>query len=512
MAIQRLLARAEPMPGAPGLHALTLDAPGWLPALGDVAAAGGRLLALWAETPAHADACVRALLCADGNLLLLSLKLPDGHLIFPGAAGLFPAALRMERAIFDMNGLRSSDSDTRPWLRHAAWHAHVHPLRDAELPPAPIEPAADDYAFVRVDGDGVHEIAVGPVHAGIIEPGHFRFSVVGEKVLRLEQHLGYVHKGIERRFTELPILEAHRLAARISGDSAVAYSWAWCQALEACAGVVIPPRAAYLRALALELERIANHLGDLGALGNDAGFAFALSQFGRLKERLLRLTEATLGQRYLMDFVVPGGISRAPDCAALRALAAAMPRMAGEVALLRGILDEHAGVRDRFSGTGMVVPALAALLGLTGLAGRASGRAFDLRVDLPCAPYDGLAARKAGSEIGDVGARVSVRFDELAESCRLVELMAGQIPDGEQRIEIPSPAAGKHAIGCIEGWRGPVVIALKVGADGRAERCHAHDPSWQNWPVLEHAVIGNIVPDFPLINKSFNLSYSGVDL
>jgi Ni,Fe-hydrogenase III large subunit len=512
MDLMRLYERSQPLPGAPGLHALDLDTAGWLPALGDVAAAGGRLLALWAETPPSDPACVRALLVADPGLLLLSLELPEGHPIFPGVAGLFPAALRMGRAIFDMHGLRSGESDTRPWLRHAAWPAHVHPLRDADLPPAPTGIEADNYAFVRVDGDGVHEIAVGPVHAGIIEPGHFRFSVVGEKVLRLEQHLGYVHKGIERRFTELPILEAHRLAARISGDSAVAYSWAWCQALEACAGVVIPPRAAYLRALALELERIANHLGDLGALGNDAGFAFALSQFGRLKERLLRLTEATLGQRYLMDLVVPGGTRVAVEAAPLRALAAAMPGLTAEVASLRGILDEHAGVRDRFSGTGIVAPALAAQLGLTGLAGRASGQVFDLRADLPCAPYAELAVRKVGSQIGDVAARVAVRFDELAESCRLVELIARQIPDGEHRIEIPLPAAGTHAIGCIEGWRGPVVISLKVGADGRAERCHAHDPSWQNWPVLEHAVIGNIVPDFPLINKSFNLSYSGVDL
>jgi Ni,Fe-hydrogenase III large subunit len=512
MDLMRLFERSQSLPGAPGLHALEVDAAGWLPALGDVASAGGRLLALWADTPQSGQACVRALLVADPGLLLLSLELPDGHLVFPGVAGLFPAALRMERAIFDMHGMRSTQADMRPWLRHAAWPAHAHPLRDAELPLPPAEPEADAYPFVRVDGDGVHEIAVGPVHAGIIEPGHFRFSVVGEKVLRLEQHLGYVHKGIERRFTELHVLEGHRLAARISGDSTVAYSWAWCQALEACAGVTIPPRAALLRALALELERIANHLGDLGALGNDAGFAFALSQFGRLKESVLRHTEAVLGQRYLMDFVVPGGTALAPSADALRALHEAMPPLVAEVAQLHGILDEHAGVRDRFSGAGQVMPALAQQLGLTGLAGRASGQAFDLRVDLPCAPYAELAPKKAGSEVGDVAARVSVRFDELLESCRLVGVIAAQLADGAHRVEVCVPPAGSFAVGCIEGWRGPVVVALKLGEGGRVERCHAHDPSWQNWPVLEHAVIGNIVPDFPLINKSFNLSYSGVDL
>ncbi len=504
--------RSQPLPGAPGLHALELDTAGWAQAFADFSATGGRLLALWAETPPHAAACVHALLAADNGLLLISHALAEGHISFPSATRYFPAALRMERTIFDMHGLRSLEPDRRPWLRHAAWPEHVHPLRDADLPPPPSEPEADAYPFVRVEGDGVHEIAVGPVHAGIIEPGHFRFSVVGEKVLRLEQHLGYVHKGIERRFTELPLLEGHRLAARISGDSTVAYSWAWCQALEACAGVTVPPRAALLRALALELERIANHLGDLGALGNDAGFAFALAQFGRLKEGMLRLTEAALGQRYLMDFVVPGGTASVPTADALKALYAAMPALATEVAHLHGILDEHAGVRDRFSGAGLVTPELARQLGLTGLAGRASGQAFDLRVDLPCAPYAELAPKKAGSDIGDVAARVSVRFDELLESCRLVGVIAAQLADGAHRVEVGVPATGAFAVGCIEGWRGPVVIALKVGEGGRVKRCHAHDPSWQNWPVLEHAVIGNIVPDFPLINKSFNLSYSGSDL
>ena len=206
----------------------------------------------------------------------------------------------MQRATYDLWGLRSTDADTRPWLRHGAWAEDDYPLRNA-LTTAVAVRKPEAYRFVRVDGDGVHEIPVGPVHAGIIEPGHFRFSVVGEKVLRLEERLGYVHKGIERRFTELSILDGHRLAARVSGDCAVAYSWAYCQALEGMAGLHLPLRAAWLRGLCLELERIANHLGDLGALGNDAGFAFGLTQFSRLKENLLRVTEAAFGQRYLFD-------------------------------------------------------------------------------------------------------------------------------------------------------------------------------------------------------------------
>ncbi|MBK9657286.1 MAG: NADH-quinone oxidoreductase subunit C [Rhodanobacteraceae bacterium] len=524
MMLTPLLSQARPLPGAPGAHAAQVDISHWRSVLGDVAAGGGRLVSLWAETPAdtparlHAAVIVDSFPTADGSahtqtgLLQLSATLAADQQRFPSVHEIFPSALRMERAIHDLHGLRSDAWDTRSWLRHTSWSDQRYPLRDAQMPIPTTEAPADAYEFVRVDGDGVHEIAVGPVHAGIIEPGHFRFSVVGEKVLRLEQHLGYVHKGIERRFQELPALEGHRLAARISGDSAVAFSWAYCQALEACAGVTLPPRAACLRALALELERCANHLGDLGALGNDAGFAFALSQFGRLKERLLRLTAATLGQRYLFDYVVPGGTAVDPEATALKTLAASMPLLAAEVQRLHGILDEHAGVRDRFSGAGIVTPALALQLGLAGLAGRASGQAFDLRIDLPCPPYGQLAPKKALHPGGDVAARVAVRFDELLESCRLIGDIASQLPAGDHRVEVPVPAADLIGLGCIEGWRGPVLIALRTAKDGRIARCHPHDPSWHNWPVLEHAVIGNIVPDFPLINKSFNLSYSGHDL
>jgi Ni,Fe-hydrogenase III large subunit len=379
-------------------------------------------------------------------------------------------------------------------------------------PAMPGTPDADRYAFVRVAGDGVHEIPVGPVHAGIIEPGHFRFSVVGEKVLRLEERLGYVHKGIEQLFTRTRLLDGHRLAARVSGDSAVAFSWAYCQALEGAAGAPVPPRALWLRALALEAERIANHLGDLGALGNDAGFAFGLAQFSRLKELWLRALEAALGQRYLLDFVVPGGVRRDPEPVPLSSLAACAEAIAAESAGIRTIYDEHSGVRDRFVGAGEVTPELAARLGLIGLAGRASGQDRDLRVDLPCEPYARLEVRKCLRREGDVAARVAVRFDELAESLRLVGTIVGQLPAGECRAGVAVPPAGAAGIGLVEGWRGPVLVALVAGDDGLVARCHPHDPSWQNWPVLEHAVIGNIVPDFPLINKSFNLSYSGHDL
>jgi Ni,Fe-hydrogenase III large subunit len=448
----------------------------------------------------------------DSGAVIFNLPLADAATPYPGLEPHFPCASRMQRAMADLSGVHSSDPDARAWLRHNAWPPDVHPLIDPSPQFTDHEGGVDVYPFVRVDGEGVHEIPVGPVHAGTIEPGHFRFSVVGEKVLRLEERLGYVHKGIERRFTELDVFDAHRLAARVSGDSAVAFSWAYCQALEGIAGIEIPPRAAWLRALYLELERIANHLGDLGALGNDAGFAFGLAQFSRLKEQLLRACDQAFGERYLMNAIVPGGAHA--DLAAIeaRGLLSTIQATAREVAALRTIYDEHEGVRDRFTGAGTVTPGLAARLGLMGLAGRASGQAYDLRVDLPCSPYTELAVARTGHSTGDVAARVAVRFDELSASARLIERLLTGLPAGPYKESVPVPPAAALGVGLIEGWRGPVLVALETGFGGTIARCHPHDPSWQNWPVLEHAIIGNIVPDFPLINKSFNLSYSGHDL
>ncbi len=503
----------EPVAGAPGIGAVEADASAWRSVAQDVAAGGGRLLALWGDTSLVGRGSVHALYVAQQGGLAVELPVTTTTGCYPGIEDVFPSAGRLQRAVFDLHGLRSTESDERPWLRHAAWPVQFHPLSAECVPPGPESPpAVDDYHFVRVEGDGVHEVPVGPVHAGIIEPGHFRFSIVGEKVLRLEERLGYVHKGIERRFQSLSLKDAHRLAARVSGDSAVAFSWAYCQALEGMADAIIPPRAAWLRALALELERIANHLGDLGALGNDAGFAFGLAQFSRLKELLLRSTQDALGQRYLLDFVVPGGTSRDLASGSVDSLTSHVTALARETMRLREIYDEHAGVRDRFAAAGVVAPELARRLGLAGLAGRASGQDFDLRTDLPCEPYSSLGPVKCAGSDGDVLARVTIRFDELQESCRLVARILADMPSGPHAVSLVDPPAGRRGIGLIEGWRGPVVVSITAGEGGSIRRCHPQDPSWHNWPVLEHAVIGNIVPDFPLINKSFNLSYSGHDL
>jgi Ni,Fe-hydrogenase III large subunit/Ni,Fe-hydrogenase III component G len=498
--------------GAPKAWGLIVARDEWRQAAEHMAAHGGRLLSLWASRDGNGDHIVRAAFIASPGVLVLSLPLAAAEVDYPGIEQWFPSAGRMQRAVADLSGLRTTDADTRPWLRHAAWPESFHPLIHINTPPSPAVPVIDNYAFVLVEGDGVHEIPVGPIHAGIIEPGHFRFSVVGEKVLRLEERLGYVHKGIERRFSELPMLSGHRLAARVSGDSAVAFSWAYCQALEGMAAAHLPPRATWLRALALELERLANHLGDLGAIGNDAGFAFGLAQFSRLKEQLLRATERALGQRYLMDLIVPGGTRLDLASTGTPLLIESIESIMAEVDILRTIYDEHAGLRDRFVGAGVVTPALAAKLGLTGLAGRASGQDFDLRCDLPCDPYGDLAPQKTVRSEGDVAARVAVRFDEATESTRLVKRILRHLPIGLHHVPVSIPSEGAFGVGMIEGWRGPIFLALEAGGSGTILRCHPHDPSWQNWPVIEHAIIDNIVPDFPLINKSFNLSYSGHDL
>ena len=505
------------IPGAvPALHA-TVDAAQWRETCRRAAFDGGRLVALWGcdDSDIGKGPAVHAALLVRPGLMVITLPVADGR--YPDVSDIFPAAGRMQRAACDLFGLVAEGAtDARPWLRHAAWPEDAFPLRKDfsghQSPVSGRSGEADDYPFVQVGGDGVHEIAVGPVHAGTIEPGHFRFSVVGERVLRLEERLGYKHKGIEKRFEQMDLLQGARLAGRISGDSTVAYAWAYAMAAESATGATPPPRALWLRALLLERERIANHLGDLGFLGNDAGLAFGLAQFSCLKEDMLRLNHALFGHRYLMDVVMPGGAAcdiSADDIGRMRSECDALEQ---SVALLKGIYDEHPGLQDRFIACGRVAPELAAKLGLIGLAGRASGQAWDLRAEYPCAPYGELEVRMATHRNGDVAARVTVRFEEVFESLRLTRLILDRMPLGELSLPVPPAAAGAFGIGWVEGWRGEVFVALEAGPGGRIRRLHPHDPSWQNWPLVEHAVLGNIVLDFPLINKSFNLSYSGQDL
>ena len=473
---------------------------------------GGRLVSLWGEDRRNQDGFRLCVVLELGErLMVLEHPMHSDAPSYPDLSAIFPSAARLQRATFDLLGIRALGGDARPWLRHCAWAADTFPLRAGAVVAAGTPPR-QPYPFIPVEGDGVHEIAVGPVHAGTIEPGHFRFSVVGENVLRLEAHLGYTHKGIEKRLEGMTLADGIALAARVSGDSTIAFAWAYAMAAEALTDTPVPPRALALRALLLERERLANHLGDIGGIGNDAGLGFGLVQFSRLKEDLLRVNAEVWAARYPMDALMPGGVRAdlTPDGA--QRLLDSMASMETELRVLRDIYDNHAGLQDRFMGAGCVTPALAQQLGVVGLVARASGQAQDWRASLRMPPYAGSMVTPVVREDGDVAARVDVRFDEAFESLRLCRHFLATMPAGPIRAQLGEVRTGHLAVGGVEGWRGPVLVGLRASADGRIVRCHPHDPSWHNWPAIEHAIMGNIVPDFPLINKSFNLSYSGHDL
>lgn len=484
--------------------------------------AGGRLAALWGsdaravgESSEERGFRLHCVFGIEAGHLWLCLDLPEGAAAYHDLAGIFPAANRMQRAVHDLLGLVCLGGDERPWLRHGGWPAGWYPLRHDAGAIDGFANEQSDYDFVRVGGEGAHEVRVGPIHAGIIEPGHFRFAVIGERVLRLEARFGYQHKGIERLFAGKTVEEGARLLARICCDATCAYAWAYAMALEAACGVTPPARALGLRALMLERERIANHLSDLGALGNDAGLAFGQVHFSRLKEDWLRMNGRLFGHRFMMDGIVPGGVARDLDAAALAELLEEGERIDREVRSLQKIYEDHAGLQERFQTTGAIDADLAREFSLTGPAARATGLALDLRAGregcAPPAPWAALEVRPATETTGDVAARAAIRFGEIFESLRLLRLLAVGLPDGERAVALPAVARAS-GLGIVEGWRGEVLCGVELAGDGRLARVHPHDPSWQNWLAVEQAAVRDIIADFPLINKSFNLSYSGADL
>ena len=430
-----------------------------------------RLVALWCSDERDRNAkqgfALHLAFDLSPGLVCLTLPLATDDPQFPDISLIYPAAERMQRAARDMIGALPDGGDLRPWLRHDNWPADHFPLR-RDTPDRHFEVRNEDYAFVRVEGDGVHEIPVGPIHAGIIEPGHFRFSVMGENVLRLEERLGWKHKGIERRFVGMGLAEGVKLAGRVSGDSTIAYAWAYSQAAEAISGTMPPPRALWLRALLLERERIANHLGDLGYLGNDVALSFGLMQFMRLKEDWIRLNAKLFGHRLLMDRIVPGGVAVDIDDSGHDDILRQCDEIGHEVRHLKNIYDEHAGLQDRFLTTGRVTPQLAKRLGVIGLAGRASAQWWDLRYNHPCEPYDQIKPKIVTERNGDVAARALVRFAEIQESLRLIRKILADLPHGDIRKEVRSEAdrigfwldrrlARRHSgrVGDGIGWQDP---------------------------------------------------------
>ncbi|MFC2969258.1 hydrogenase large subunit [Acidimangrovimonas pyrenivorans] len=463
------------------------------------------LLGLWA----HEQTVFMALNAPGTHWLGLLALETDGT--FPSVGLHHAPAQRLERAIRDLHGLAPEGApDSRPWLDHGRWGIG-QPLA------APGPAREPGYDFLPVEGESLHQVPVGPVHAGVIEPGHFRFTAQGETVVRLEERLGYVHKGIEGLMAGASPGRGAELAARTSGDSTVAYGWAYAQAVEAALAVEVPPRAVMLRALMAELERLANHLGDIGAICNDAAFAMMLAHCGALREQVLRAAQAAFGHRFMRDLIQPGGVSRdlTPDGAA--ALRSTLDGIARRFPRLVELYDSTASLLDRTVGTGRLSPALAARFGAGGHVGRASGRAFDARRALPYGPYDRLEFSVPCREDGDVNARIWIRIEEVKQSLALLDqilaaLPDGPLPDSPLAAALPEPGEPREGLGLAEGFRGDILVWLALNADGSIARCHLRDPSWFQWPLMEAAIEGNIIADFPLINKSFNCSYSGHDL
>jgi Ni,Fe-hydrogenase III large subunit len=480
-----------------------VDAATW-DAVGQGLAAGdATLLGLWGEVDAvHAAARTPAL----ATPLIVSLAVRGG--IFPSLGRHHAPAIRLERAICDLYGFAAAGApDRRAWLDHGAWGQRA-PL-GGKIPSGPRDPT--DYDFRPVHGEGLHQIPVGPVHAGIIEPGHFRFTANGEIVARLEERLGYVHKGIDGLLTDCALDKAARVAARVSGDSTVAAGFCFARAVEAALDMKVPRRAEVLRGVMAELERIANHLGDIGAICNDAAFALLHAHTGILREKVLAATDRAFGHRLMMDVIVPGGIARDLDPEGARAIVAMLDEIAPRFAEIVEYYDETPSLQDRTCTTGIVAAALASQWGAGGPVGRASGRDFDARRDLAYPPYRGMTFKIPVLAAGDVDARVRVRIAEVETSMTLLRTWLAALPDGPVRVELPQVAEPREGVAVTEAFRGDLMVWLRV-AGGRITRCHVRDASWFQWPLLEAAIEGNIVADFPLCNKSFNCSYSGHDL
>ena len=480
-----------------------VDDAAWSGIAHDLAAGRWTLVSLWAEQRAVHMALLDEA-TSEGAVISYECHLER----FPSIGAHHPPAIRLERAIRDLYGLEPQGLwDLRPWLDFGAWDV-MQPLG----PDPEAAPWTAPFLFLPVEGENLHQIPVGPVHAGIIEPGHFRFTANGETVVRLEQRLGYVHKGIEGLMSHATLERGAKLAGRTSGDSTVAYALAFARAAEAALGVEASARGVHLRALMAELERIANHFGDFGAICNDASFSIMHAQCGILRELTLRTAHACFGHRLMMDRVVPGGVAAdlaADGASRLRALIDEVRRRFPE---LIEVYDNTASLQDRTVTTGILKPALAKQFGAGGYVGRASGRAVDVRRAPGYPPYDALQFDVPVFHEGDVNARVWVRIREIEQSLGLIEQILARLSEGPIAVEIPSAGEVREGHALVESFRGDVFVWLRIDADGKIARCHLRDPSWFQWPLLEVAIEGNIVADFPLCNKSFNCSYSGHDL
>jgi Ni,Fe-hydrogenase III large subunit/Ni,Fe-hydrogenase III component G len=480
--------------------------------IGDLLTTGHRVALIAAHDDGDGQLRIVYLLTRPGVRTEIVVQLPAAQPVLPSLAALsFPAG-RFEREMHDLFGIVPQGHPLPHRLvRHRHWPAGWYPLR-RDAGPAPEFTGSDPFPFVTADGPGVYEIPVGPVHAGLIEPGHFRFSVVGESILKLKARLWFVHRGVEKLFEGRTSEQGVALAERISGDTSLGHTLAYCHAVEDAYGWQIPEPAAALRGMLLELERLYNHVADLGALANDVGYGIANAHALRIRETLLRLNADVTGHRLLRGALAPGRVAvrSLPDPAELE-------RIAADVAEVAADTLGRATVHDRFAGTAVLSRQDAQAIGCLGYVARASGLPIDARVEHPSAP---VRMPAIVADDGDVLARYDVRRREVTHSTQLIRRLLDQVGplviDVSDRSRVTaSPdrdAVGLSGVGIVEGWRGTITTRIEVSPAGQLRRVKPVDPSWFNWPALPVALAGAIVPDFPLVNKSFNQSYAGNDL